>query len=158
LLAEYGYIGLLLALAIFFALTTLLLPFSLSLPARLTIYFRRVQHYLDIHYPFMTKFVPSLPKFPRFMQVIPYRPSPAKNSTFECGMETIGKSWMRFNFRYYYYALVFIALDVMVVFIYPWAVGLKGLGLFGFIGILVLIFILFIGYLYAWKKKVLEWK
>jgi NADH-quinone oxidoreductase subunit A len=47
---------------------------------------------------------------------------------------------------------------VMVVFIYPWAVGLKGLGLFGFIGILVLIFVLFIGYLYAWRKKVLEWK
>jgi len=158
LLADYGYIGLLLALAIFFAVTTLLLPFSLSLPARLTIYYRRVQHYLEIHYPFMTKFVPSLPKFPRFMQVIPYHPGPAKDSPFECGMETIGKSWMRFNFRYYYYALVFIALDVMVVFIYPWAVELKGLGLFGFIGILVLIFILFIGYLYAWKKKVLEWK
>ena len=158
MLADYGYIGLLLALAVFFAVTTLLIPFSLSLPARLTIYFRRVQHYLEIHYPFMTKFVPSLPKFPRFMQVIPYHPSPAKNSPFECGMETIGKSWVRFNFRYYYYALVFIALDVMVVFIYPWAVELKGLGLFGFIGILVLIFILFIGYLYAWKKKVLEWK
>ena len=158
MLADYGYIGLLLALAVFFAVTTLLIPFSLSLPARLTIYFRRVQHYLEIHYPFMTKFVPSLPKFPRFMQVIPYHPSPAKNSPFECGMETIGKSWMRFNFRYYYYALVFIALDVMVVFIYPWAVELKGLGPFGFIGILVLIFILFIGYLYAWKKKVLEWK
>jgi NADH-quinone oxidoreductase subunit A len=46
----------------------------------------------------------------------------------------------------------------MVVFIYPWAVELRGLGLFGFIGVLVLIFILFIGYLYAWKKKVLEWK
>ena len=158
MLADYGYIGLLLAFAIFFAVTTLLIPFSLSLPARLTIYFRRFQHFLETRYPFMTKFVPPLPKFPKFMQVIPYKPSPVKNSTFECGMETIGKSWMRFNFRYYYYALVFIALDVMVVFIYPWAVELKGLGFFGFIGILVLIFILFIGYLYAWKKKVLEWK
>lgn len=158
MLADFGYIGLLLAFAIFFAVTTLLLPFSLSLPARLTIYYRRFQHYLDTHYPFMTRFLPPLPKFPKFMQVVPYRPSPVKNSTFECGMETIGKSWVRFNFRYYYYALVFIALDVMVVFIYPWAVELKGLGLSGFIGILVLIFILFIGYLYAWKKKVLEWK
>jgi NADH-quinone oxidoreductase subunit A len=158
LLAEYGYIGLLLALAIFFAVTTLLIPFSLSLPARLAVYFRRFQRYLDTRYPFMTKFMPSLPKFPKFMQVVPYNPTPVKSSTFECGMETIGKAWVRFNFRYYFYALVFIALDVMVVFIYPWAVGLKGLGLFGFIGILVLIFILFIGYLYAWKKKVLEWK
>jgi NADH-quinone oxidoreductase subunit A len=158
LLAEYGDIGLLLALAIFFAVTTLILPFSLSLPARLTIYFRRLQHYMETHYPFMTKFVPPLPKFPRFMQVIPYKPNPVKDSTFECGMETVGQAWVRFNFRYYFYALIFIALDVMVVFIYPWAVGLKGLGVFGFIGILVLIFILFIGYLYAWRKKVLEWK
>jgi len=158
LLADYGYIGLLLALAIFFTVTTLLLPFSLSLPSRLNIYFRRLQRYLDTRYPFMTKFLPPLPKFPRFMQIVPYNPTPAKNSTFECGMETIGKAWVRFNFRYYFYALVFIALDIMVVFIYPWAVGLKGLGLFGFIGILVLIFVLFIGYLYAWKKKVLEWK
>jgi NADH-quinone oxidoreductase subunit A len=158
LLAEYGYIGLLLALAIFFAVTTLLLPFSLSLPARLAVYFRRFQRYLDTRYPFMTKFMPPLPRFPKFMQVVPYNPTPVKSSTFECGMETIGKAWVRFNFRYYFYALVFIALDVMVVFIYPWAVGLKGLGLFGFIGILVLIFVLFIGYLYAWKKKVLEWK
>jgi NADH-quinone oxidoreductase subunit A len=158
LLAEYGDIGLLLALAIFFAVTTLLLPFSLSLPSRLNIYFRRLQHYLETRYPFMTKFVPPLPKFPKFMQVVPYNPSPAKSSTFECGMETIGQAWVRFNFRYYFYALIFIALDVMVVFIYPWAVGLKGLGLFGFIGILVLIFVLFIGYLYAWRKKVLEWK
>jgi NADH-quinone oxidoreductase subunit A len=158
LLAEYGDIGLLLALAIFFAVTTLLLPFSLSLPARLTIYFRRLQRYLETRYPFMTRFVPPLPRFPRFMQVIPYKPSEVKSSTFECGMETIGQAWVRFNFRYYFYALIFIALDVMVVFIYPWAVGLKGLGLFGFIGILVLIFVLFIGYLYAWRKKVLEWK
>jgi NADH-quinone oxidoreductase subunit A len=158
LLADYGYIGLLLAFAIFFAVTTLLLPFSLSLPARLTHYFRRFQNYLQTRYPFLVRFMPPLPKFPKFMQVVPYNPSAVKSSTFECGMETIGKAWVRFNFRYYFYALVFIALDVMVVFIYPWAVELRGLGLFGFIGILVFIFILFIGYIYAWKKKVLEWK
>lgn len=158
MLADYGYIGLLLAVAIFFAVTTLLLPFSLSLPARLAIYFRRFQNYLETRYPFMTRFIPPLPKFPKFMQVVPYNPNPVKSSTFECGMETIGKAWVRFNFRYYFYALVFIALDVLVVFLYPWAVDLRGLGLFGFIGVLVMIFILFIGYLYAWKKKVLEWK
>jgi NADH-quinone oxidoreductase subunit A len=158
LLADYGYIGLLLALAILFAITTVLLPFSLSLPSRLNIYFHRFKHYLETRYPFMVKFMPPLPKFPKFMQVIPYKPNEVKNSTFECGMKTVGQAWGRFNFRYYYYALVFIALDVMVVFIYPWAVGLKGLGASGFIAILVLIFILFIGYLYAWKKKVLEWK
>ena len=73
-------------------------------------------------------------------------------------METIGKTYVRFNFRYYYYALVFLALDVLVVFIYPWAVGLKQLGFAGLIGILTLVSIVVVGYLYAWRKKVLEWK
>jgi NADH-quinone oxidoreductase subunit A len=158
LLADYGYIGLLLVVAVFFVITTLLLPFSLSLPARLTRYFRRFQQYLQTHYPFLVKFMPPLPSFPKFMQIAPYNPTPVKGSTFECGMETIGKAWVRFNFRYYFYALVFIALDVLVVFLYPWAVDLKGLGLFGLIGVGIFIFIVIIGYIYAWKKKVLEWK
>jgi NADH-quinone oxidoreductase subunit A len=53
---------------------------------------------------------------------------------------------------------MFVALDVLVVFLYPWAVGLRQLGLFGFIGVLILMFIITIGYIYAWRKKVLEWK
>jgi NADH-quinone oxidoreductase subunit A len=158
LLADYGYIGLLLVVAIFFAVTTLLLPFSLSLPARLTLYFRRFTHYIETHYPFLVRFIPPLPKFPRFMQVVPYNPNPVKSSTFECGMETIGTAWVRFNFRYYFYALVFIALDILVVFLYPWAVELRGLGLFGLIAVLIFIFIIVVGYIYAWKKRVLEWK
>jgi len=123
LLANYGYIGLFLLVAIFFAVTTLLLPYSL-----------------------------------RFLGIIPKKSNPIKSSTFECGMETIGKTWVQFNFRYYFYALMFIALDVMVVFVYPWAVGIRQLGYFGLIAILVFVFIIVIGYLYAWRKKVLEWK
>ena len=73
-------------------------------------------------------------------------------------METIGKSWVQFNFRYYFYALMFIALDVLVVFIYPWAVDLRQLGHFGLIAIVIFIFIIAVGYAYAWKKRVLEWK
>jgi NADH-quinone oxidoreductase subunit A len=92
------------------------------------------------------------------MQIVPYKPSPVKSSTFECGLETIGKSWVRFNFRYYFYALVFIALDVLVVFLYPWAVQLRGLGTSGLIAVLIFIGIIVIGYIYAWNKKVLEWK
>ena len=123
MLANYGYIGLFLLVAIFFAVTTLLLPYSL-----------------------------------RFLGIIPKKSNPIKSSTFECGMETIGKTWVQFNFRYYFYALMFIALDVMVVFVYPWAVGIRQLGYFGLIAILVFVFIIVIGYLYAWRKKVLEWK
>jgi len=94
----------------------------------------------------------------RILGIVPKKPNPVKNATFECGMETIGKTWVRFNFRYYFFALMFIALDVMVIFLYPWAVGLRGLGFLGFIAILIFVFVIIIAYIYAWKKKVLEWK
>ncbi len=94
----------------------------------------------------------------RFLKIIPHKPSPAKNSTFECGMETIGKTWVQFNFRYYFYALIFLALDVLVVFLYPWAVALRELGYSGLIGVLILISIIAVGYIYAWRKNALEWK
>jgi len=99
-----------------------------------------------------------LPIILRFLKLVPHNPSPTKNATFECGMETIGKTWVQFNFRYYFYALIFLALDVLVVFLYPWAVELKQLGAFGFVGMLVFVAIILVGYIYAWRKKVLEWK
>jgi len=123
LLGNYGYIGLFLVAAIFFAVSTLLLP-------------------------------PLL----RFIGIVPRKPNPIKSSTYVCGMQTIGKSWVQFNFHYYFYALIFLALDVLVVFLYPWAVDLRQLGLFGFIVMLIFISIVIVGYIYAWRKKVLEWK
>ena len=94
----------------------------------------------------------------RFLKVVPHNPNPIKNATFECGMETIGKTWVQFNFHYYFYALVFLALDVLVVFLYPWAVSSRQLRVFSFIVVLVLIFFILVGYIYAWRKRVLEWK
>jgi len=99
-----------------------------------------------------------IPLFLRTIGVVPKKPNKVKNSTFECGVNTIGKTWVRFNFRYYFYALMFIALDVLVVFLYPWAVGLRSIGYFGLAAISVFIVLIIVGYLYAWKKKVLEWK
>ena len=99
-----------------------------------------------------------LPIILRFLKIVPKKPNPIKSSTYECGMETIGRSWVQFNPHYYFYALLFIALDVLVVFLYPWAVELRQLGSFGFIGVLIFIFIIVVGYIYAWKKRVLEWK
>jgi NADH-quinone oxidoreductase subunit A len=99
-----------------------------------------------------------IPVFLRSLNIVPKKPNKVKNSTFECGMETIGKTWVRFNFRYYFYALMFIALDILVLFLYPWAVGLQSVGYFGLAAILIFIVIILVGYLYAWKKKVLEWK
>jgi NADH-quinone oxidoreductase subunit A len=94
----------------------------------------------------------------RFIGIVPQKPNKVKNSPFECGMETIGKTWVRFNFRYYFYALLFVALDVLVLFLYPWAVDLKQLSYFGLTVILIFIVLVMVGYFYAWKKKVLEWK
>jgi NADH-quinone oxidoreductase subunit A len=99
-----------------------------------------------------------IPIILRLLKIVPSHPNPIKNSIFECGVETIGKTWVQFNFRYYFYALIFLALDVLVVFLYPWAVQLRELGLTSLIVVFILVFIVLIGYIYAWKKKVLEWK
>ncbi len=92
------------------------------------------------------------------LRIIPRKPSAAKSSPFECGMETIGKSWVQFNSRYYLYALVFLAIDVLVVFLYPWAVGARSLGTPGFVAIIALLIVITVGYIYAWRKGALEWK
>lgn len=88
------------------------------------------------------------------------RPDPynVKTSTYECGMQTIGTPWVQFNFRYYFYALLFVIFDVETVFLLPWAVHFKELKLFGFIEMLIFILILVVGLVYAWRKKVMEWK
>ena len=88
------------------------------------------------------------------------RPDPdkVKTSTYECGMRTIGTAWIQFNFRYYFYALLFVIFDVETVFLLPWAVHFKQLKLFGFIEMLVFILILVVGLVYAWRKRVMEWK
>ena len=94
----------------------------------------------------------------RLIGLVPQKPNPVKNASFECGMPTIGKTLVRFNFRYYFYALVFLALDILVIFLYPWAANLRDLGISAFIIMVVFIVITVVAYLYAWKKKVLEWK
>ncbi len=99
-----------------------------------------------------------IPIILRLLKIVPSNPNPAKDSIFECGVETIGKTWVQFNFHYYFYALVFVAIDVLVIFLYPWAVQLRELGTSGLVAVLVLVGIVLVGYLYAWKKKALEWK
>ena len=92
-----------------------------------------------------------------FVGVKPRNPTPVKMETYESGMRTIGGSWIRFNFRYYYFALLFVIFDVEVVFLFPWAVYLDKLKLFGLIEMGIFILILLLGYAYAWRKKALEW-
>ncbi len=93
-----------------------------------------------------------------FIRVRPAKPDPVKVSPYECGMELIGERWPRFNPRYYMFAILFVVFDVETVFIYPWAVYFKQLGLFALIEMLVFILILVVGWAYAWKNKALEWR
>jgi NADH-quinone oxidoreductase subunit A len=86
------------------------------------------------------------------------KPDPVKNSTYECGMETVGKTWVQFNFRYYFFAVLFVAFDVLAVFLFPWALSLKQLAGFGLTAAVILVSIVVVAYLYAWKKGVLQWK
>lgn len=88
----------------------------------------------------------------------PKAPNPVKSSTYECGMRPVGTSWLRFNFRYYFFALLFVVFDVETVFFYPWAVAYKQLALFALVEMVIFVAILAVGLAYAWKKNVLEWK
>ncbi len=83
--------------------------------------------------------------------------NPQKGETYECGIPTSGTSFIQFNVGYYLFALVFLVFDVELVFMYPWAVVVKEIGMPAFVEILVFMFILFMGLLYAWKKGALKW-
>lgn len=87
----------------------------------------------------------------------PNKPNPTKLSSYECGIPAKGNSWIQFNVRYYVIALIFVVFDVEALFIVPWAVVFRQLGMLGFMEMLVFIFILAVGLLYAWKKGALEW-
>lgn len=88
----------------------------------------------------------------------PKRPTPVKQDTYECGMDVQPDSRRPFDVKYYLIAMAFLVFDVEVVFLFPWAVRFKMLGLFGLIEMFVFIFILLVGYVYIWKKGVLEWE
>ena len=87
----------------------------------------------------------------------PKKPNPAKNTTYECGMETIGDTWVQFKAQYYLYALIFVVFDVEAVFIFPWAVAYQKLGLYALVEMVLFVAILVGGLLYAWRKGALEW-
>lgn len=87
----------------------------------------------------------------------PNRPDPIKSDTYECGVETEGDAMVQFNARYYVIALLFVVFDVEAVFLYPWAVAFRQLGLFAFVEAVLFLGILVLGYVYAWRRKALEW-
>lgn len=123
MLAQFGYIGILLIIAIGF-----------------------------------TIIIPVLPMLLRLIGLIPQKKNSEKNMQYECGMTTIGKTWVQFNFRYYFFAVLFVLLDMLTIFLYPWAVNIKDLGAGGLVAVGVFLLILTVGYIYAWRKGALQWK
>ena len=89
--------------------------------------------------------------------VRPVRPQAQKYINYECGVDPVGSGWSQSQIRYYIFALLFVMFDVEAVFIFPWAVRLEELGVFGLVEMAIFIVILALGLLYAWKKKVLRW-
>ncbi len=87
----------------------------------------------------------------------PKKPNPIKQTAYECGIETVGESWVQFKAQYYIFALVFLVFDVETVFLFPWAVKLGALGLFAVVEGIIFILILVAGLVYTWRKGMLEW-
>ena len=88
----------------------------------------------------------------------PSRPNAAKNSPFECGFEAFDDARMKFDVRYYLVAILFIIFDLEIAFLFPWAVVLDKIGLFGILAMAIFLGVLVIGFIYEWKKGALEWQ
>ena len=88
----------------------------------------------------------------------PNRPDKAKNSPYECGFEAFEDARMKFDVRYYLIAILFILFDLETAFLFPWAVALKELGVFGFLIGVEFVGVLTIGFVYMWKKGALDWE
>jgi NADH-quinone oxidoreductase subunit A len=87
----------------------------------------------------------------------PRRPQPQKYIPYESGVDPVGTGWSQSQIRYYVFALLFVLFDVEAVFIFPWAVQLETLGVFGLVEMIIFIVILALGLVYAWRKGVLRW-
>jgi NADH-quinone oxidoreductase subunit A len=86
------------------------------------------------------------------------RPDSEKLSPYECGFEPFADARSKFDVRYYLVAILFIIFDLEVAFLFPWAVSLGAIGIFGFWSMMVFLFVLTVGFVYEWKKGALEWE
>ena len=88
----------------------------------------------------------------------PKKPSDEKLSPYECGFEPFDDARTKFDIRFYLVALLFIIFDLEVTFLFPWAISLKDIGIFGYASMMIFLIILTIGFIYEWKKGALEWE
>src|SRR5690349_7054974 len=87
-----------------------------------------------------------------------HRPDPEKLSPYECGFEAFEDARMKFDVRYYLVAILFILFDLEIAFLFPWAIVLQEIGLFGFLAMVLFLAILVVGFIYEWMKGALEWE
>ena len=88
----------------------------------------------------------------------PNNPDPEKLSAYECGFEPFNDSRMEFDVRFYLVAILFIIFDLEIAFLFPWAISLGKIGIFGFVSMMIFLFILTVGFIYEWKKGALDWE
>jgi NADH-quinone oxidoreductase subunit A len=88
----------------------------------------------------------------------PKKPGPDKNATYECGLESKGDAWVQFKSEYYLYAIIFLIFDVETIFLLPFAVAFTSLSIAAFIEMMLFVFLLVVGLVWAWQKGVLTWK
>ena len=88
----------------------------------------------------------------------PNKPDSEKNSPYECGFEAFEDARMKFDVRYYLVAILFILFDLEITFLFPWAVVIQKIGMFGFIAMMIFLAILVVGFIYEWKKGALDWE
>ncbi|MCX7137223.1 MAG: NADH-quinone oxidoreductase subunit A [Proteobacteria bacterium] len=86
-----------------------------------------------------------------------HRPNSEKLSPYECGFEAFEDARMKFDVRYYLVAILFILFDLEIAFLFPWAIVLREIGMFGFLAMVMFLAILVVGFIYEWKKGALEW-
>ncbi len=86
------------------------------------------------------------------------RPDAEKNSAYECGFEAFEDARLQIDVRFYLLAILFVVFDLESAFLFPWAIVLDDIGLFGFVEMMLFLFILVVGYAYAWKKGALQWE
>ncbi len=88
----------------------------------------------------------------------PNKPDPEKLSAYECGFEPFNDSRMEFDVRFYLVAILFIIFDLEIAFLFPWAISLGKIGIFGFVSMMIFLSILTVGFIYEWKKGALDWE
>ena len=87
----------------------------------------------------------------------PRKPTPEKQAPYECGMPPVGDARERQSVKFYLVAMIFLLFDIEVAFLYPWAMALRDLGWAGYVQVLLFMFLLLAGYIYVWRKGVLDW-